>query len=120
MKPSDSEPGYLNYCFICRWSGVAGHCPNCNGYRGLILYVRAESEPAAPESTKSHGMVLTADTYVPANPETGDRARIVATVAAPEEPSKLDGRTNAERDAAIAATRAPAPDADSRKGGERE
>jgi len=29
---------------------------------------------------KSEGLLLSADTYVPANPETGDRARIVATV----------------------------------------
>jgi hypothetical protein len=29
---------------------------------------------------KSEGLVLQADTYVAANPETGDRARIVATV----------------------------------------
>ena len=48
----------------------------------------ARGEAPAP---KSHGLVLQADTYVPANPATGDRARIVATVAAPvATPSELE------------------------------
>jgi hypothetical protein len=38
----------------------------------------------APHKPRSEGRVLSADRYVPANPETGDRARIVAELPAEE------------------------------------
>ncbi len=89
-------PHYLNYCEICDWSGVAGSCPNCNGDRGLRLFVRAE-QPAPddapsgtprrlyenygsddPWSPTPHGS-MAEDTYIESN---GETLRVVGVVAA--------------------------------------
>ncbi len=47
-----------------------------------LLAIRAAIPALDHEPLKAHGMVATYDTYVAANPDTGDRARIVATVPA--------------------------------------
>jgi hypothetical protein len=41
QRVENNEPEFLNYCTICRWSGINSECPNCKGDRGLILYNRA-------------------------------------------------------------------------------
>lgn len=53
-RPAISSPPdarWLNLCELCGWSGAAASCPNCNGDRGLVGFVRAGSptvEPSEP------------------------------------------------------------------------